>query len=295
MYEWHIGDPVDWGDGFMDVQNWGHGNDGDKDSQDHETSRELKREQYSRKAWDFCNEHKYELALHYINMALDLDSLNAGDWNKKAIILDFMGRYSEAEKCYDTSLGLSPNNLVFDNKARMLRYWAGNLIEESKKKPDGLATLYDAWEINRRAIDALPGDKSEENIENYLNQRNTIDFYINYEKEYRKNLETLKKYARSELFTIAGMHFYRNGINLEAGMALKLVREPENEFDRDAIAVYAEGEKIGYVANSDYTKYWMTSSASELKDGILGVAQAEYVLYLDRYADIQFAIGRIIK
>ena len=39
----------------------------------------------------------------------------------------------------------------------------------------------------------------------------------------------------------------------------------------------------------------MTSSASELKDGIQGVAHAEYVVYLDRYADIQFAIGRIVK
>ena len=25
MDEWHIGDTVDWGDGFMDAQNWGHG------------------------------------------------------------------------------------------------------------------------------------------------------------------------------------------------------------------------------------------------------------------------------
>ena len=23
MDEWHIGDPVDWGDGFMDAQKWG--------------------------------------------------------------------------------------------------------------------------------------------------------------------------------------------------------------------------------------------------------------------------------
>lgn len=28
MNEWHIGDPVDWGDGWMDAQNWGHGHDG---------------------------------------------------------------------------------------------------------------------------------------------------------------------------------------------------------------------------------------------------------------------------
>ena len=31
MDEWHIGDPVDWGDGFMDAQNWGHQYDDDED------------------------------------------------------------------------------------------------------------------------------------------------------------------------------------------------------------------------------------------------------------------------
>ena len=33
MDEWHIGDPVDWGDGWMDAQNWGHG--GDDGNDDH--------------------------------------------------------------------------------------------------------------------------------------------------------------------------------------------------------------------------------------------------------------------
>ena len=118
---------------------------------------------------------------------------------------------------------------------------------------------------------------------------NNIKKDIDYEKKYQKNVETINGYAKSELFTISGMQFYRTGINLSAGMALKLVREQENEFDRDAIAVYAKGEKIGYVANSEYTKYERTSSASELKNEIQSVAQAEYVVYLDRYADIQFA------
>ena len=31
MDEWHIGDPVDWGDGWMDAQNWGHGGDDEND------------------------------------------------------------------------------------------------------------------------------------------------------------------------------------------------------------------------------------------------------------------------
>lgn len=291
MYEWHIGDPVDWGDGFMDAQNQGYGND---DEEDDYFPDKLEADKYSRKAWDLCNQHKYEDALQYINLALDMNGLNAGNWNIKAIILDFMGRYSEAEECYNTSLGLSRNNLVCDNKARMLRYWAGELIEEAKKKPDGLPTLYDAWDINKRAIDALPGDKSEEKIGDYFSQRDTIDFYIDYEKKYQKNVESIKSHDKSELFTIAGRHFYTTGINPVPGMELKLVRESYNEFDRDAIAVFVDDEKIGYVANSDYTKYYLTSSASEIKDRIHGVASAEYVLYLERYANIQFAIGRLV-
>ena len=291
MYEWHIGDPVDWGDGFMDAQNQSYGND---DNEDDFLPNKLEADKYSRKAWNLCNQCKYESALQNINLALSMDGLNAGNWNIKAIILDFMGRYGEAEKCYDQSLRLSPQNLVFDNKARMLRYWAGNLIEEAKKKPDGIPTLNEAWEINRRAIDTLPGDKSEENIEDYFSQRDTIDFYIDYENKYHNNVETVKGYVKSDLFTITGMQFYKNNISLSPGMELKLVREPYNKFDPDAVEVFVGSEKIGYVANNDYTKSALTSAASEIKDRINGVAHAEYVLYLERYVDIQFAIGRLI-
>ena len=62
-----------------------------------------------------------------------------------------------------------------------------------------------------------------------------------------------------------------------------------------ATAVYAEDEKIGYVANNLYTKSELTSSASELQDKLQNTAQGSYLLYLERYADIQFPIGRIIK
>ena len=78
-------------------------------------------------------------------------------------------------------------------------------------------------------------------------------------------------------------------------MPLKLVKEPDNEFDKNAIAVYAEDEKIGYVANKEYTKFKLTSSASELQDKFQDVARAEYLFYLDRYADIQFNIGKVLK
>ena len=51
MYEWHIGDPVDWGDGFMDAQNQGYGNDDEED--DHFPDK-LEADKYSRKHGTFA-------------------------------------------------------------------------------------------------------------------------------------------------------------------------------------------------------------------------------------------------
>jgi hypothetical protein len=144
-------------------------------------------------------------------------------------------------------------------------------------------------------MNTLPGENSEENRDKYLDLRDSINFYIDYERKYQAKLETVKGYDKDELFTITGRNFYKTDVKLAPGMSLRLVKEPDNEFDRDAIAVYVEDEKIGYVANSDNTKFELTSSASELQDKIENVAQGSYLLYLERYAEIQFSIGRIVK
>lgn len=67
-------------------------------------------------------------------------------------------------------------------------------------------------------------------------------------------------------------------------MVLNLVREPDNEFDRDAIAVLYCGRKVGYVANSPNTVCSLTTSASELKIG--DNAYAEYVTKYKSMYDI---------
>lgn len=297
--EWQIGDPVDYTtDGWMDAQNWGHGNSDDDDEDERPVRRKgghSQKDEYLQMAWDCYMDFRDEEALHYINLSLEWHDRNPRGWNIKAIILESLERYGESEECYNRALELSPNSLFCDNKARMLKDWAFQLIEESKRMPDGRHKLAEAQKINERAINALPGENSEENIENYLDQKNTIAYCMNYEREFRKNLEALKSYPKDELFTIAGMHFYRNDVELVPGMSLKLVKEPENEFDGDAIAVYANDEKVGYVANSINTKCVLTSSASELKDRISDIAKGSYLLYLQRYSDIQYAIGRIIK
>ena len=141
-----------------------------------------KRDDYSKKAWDYYMDFKEAEALRYINLTLDLDSDNARNWNKKAIILEAMKRYPESEECYDKSLELAFDNLVSDNEVRMLYDWAYVLIDESKTQENGLNKLEKAKEINKKALETRLGKNSEESIDKYLNQRDAINRHISNEK-----------------------------------------------------------------------------------------------------------------
>ena len=134
MDEWHIGDPVDWGDGWMDAQNWGRRDSDDEDEEEDNTfdNTQFRINEYSKKAWDYYMDFKDEDALYYINLALDLDNRHANNWNRKAIILESLKRYEESEECYNRSLELSWQNIVSDNKARMLLIWHINYLKSQK-------------------------------------------------------------------------------------------------------------------------------------------------------------------
>ena len=93
----------------------------------------------------------------------------------------------------------------------------------------------------------------------------------------------------SELFTIAGRQFYKTNVKLTLGLPLKLVKEPDNEFDGDAIAVYLDDVKVGYVANNTRTSCYLTSLAKDIQ--ILDIAYAEYILYFG----YRYHIAEIIK
>ena len=54
--------------------------------------------------------------------------------------------------------------------------------------------------------------------------------------------------------TITGLDHYYGDEFIESGMTVKLIKDPENEHDSEAIKVEMDGlGKIGYVANSPYT------------------------------------------
>ena len=80
-------------------------------------------------------------------------------------------------------------------------------------------------------------------------------------------------------FTITGLKHYHGDGFLKKGMKVKLAKEPENEYDREAIRVELEGlGKIGYVANSPYTVIGESLSAGRLYDRIGKKARGEILL-----------------
>ncbi len=80
-------------------------------------------------------------------------------------------------------------------------------------------------------------------------------------------------------FTLTGTKYYHGKDFLKPGMKLKLEKEPDNEYDKEAIVVKIEGiGKIGHVANSPYTVLGESMSAGRIYDKIGDTAKAEVLL-----------------
>lgn len=84
----------------------------------------------AKEAWKLYMDYREEEALVLINRALKFNSRNPVWWNTKAIILEGLKRYDESKECYDRSLSLKRDNLVVDNKARMIKDWARQLSND---------------------------------------------------------------------------------------------------------------------------------------------------------------------
>ena len=76
--------------------------------------------------------------------------------------------------------------------------------------------------------------------------------------------------------TITGIHHYYGDKPFEIGRVVRLVKEPDNKHDDDAIRVELPFiETVGYVANSTSTVYRGTYSAGRIYDKIEDAAFAE--------------------
>ena len=81
-------------------------------------------------------------------------------------------------------------------------------------------------------------------------------------------------------FTITGTSHYHGQDFFEPKMTVALIKEPDNEYDKEAIKVELEGlGQVGHVANSPYTVLGESWSAGRLYDKMGDTAQAT-VLYV---------------
>lgn len=86
---------------------------------------------------------------------------------------------------------------------------------------------------------------------------------------------------KSAFITVTGTNHYFGKDFIEPKMTLKLIKEPDNDYDKEAIRVELPGlGKIGYVANSCYTVQGESISAGRLYDkiGDTAIATVKYVL-----------------
>ena len=83
-------------------------------------------------------------------------------------------------------------------------------------------------------------------------------------------------------FTIVGTYYHYGKDFLKPGMKVKLVKEPDNEVDSEAIRVEMPGLKvIGYVANSPKTVLGESMSSGRLYDKIGDMALGTVLYVID--------------
>ena len=83
-------------------------------------------------------------------------------------------------------------------------------------------------------------------------------------------------------FTIAGCDHYFGSDFMGKGMKVKLEKEPDNKYDKEAIQVKVKGlGKIGYVANSSFTVKGESMSAGRLYDKIGDKAKGKIMFVID--------------
>ncbi|MBQ7927360.1 MAG: hypothetical protein IJ287_01245 [Methanobrevibacter sp.] len=226
-------------------------------------------------------------ALTVINVAIENNDSNFEYFKLKAGILESLNRYSEASSAYDSAIKLNPSDELIKSKSEMLYRWANSLNDKNR-----------ALEIVTEAIELSGIEPEDANWERFWYLKGSILDCLGQPIESRicymkaegfadeiRELEGQMEYIKSTsdtLISITGTRFYFGIEIFKPGMTVELVREPENEHDRDAIRVEIDGEKVGYVANSEYTVMENIKSASDIKKMDLKKAEVVFI-YMDEH------------
>lgn len=230
---------------------------------------------YKEIAWTYKFQDNYKVAIKYIDEAIKFDFENSNYWNVKAIILEEMESFEESLECYNQAYEFEDDDIFIENKARMLKRWAQKLYDDDKK-------LGKAENMVEEAIEIISSIECDEDMVEYVALRSDIRQKL----AFKDQKGILKGIGRNNLVTITGTSYFGYP-NFEKGALLELVRESENEHDSNAVAVYMDGRKVGYVANTLNSSCNMTTMASNLDIGDSASAK-----YLMNYM-YEFRIARI--
>ena len=230
---------------------------------------------------------KFDEALSLVDRMLEKDS-DYKNWNLKGIILDNLSEYDNAIECFDNALRVSDDSEILINKVNSLYKWAKVSYFPDLKYDHSLRLIDEALEIIPESEDPsefyfLKAEVLESMGQRVESKKNYLIAYSEFEKlnEFQKQLDYLET-TNDLLVNITGSYYHN--YNPTEGEIVKLVKEPENEHDGDAIAVYLDNDKIGYVANSEYTLFDKVKSATKIKNDIPETCEAEIqFVYLDEY------------
>lgn len=250
------------------------------------------------KALKLKGEGKLKEALGVIDEALKEDSNDFQNWNAKALILDELSDYEKSIECFDKALRLNDTDFIRKNKADALYGYAKVTFF-----PD--ADYEKAMRLIDKAFECLPEDEDAseyyflkaEIFESLCQPIETRIYYLKAEGEFEKaeeissQLEFLRN-SEDVLITVSGTNFFKGTDPFKKGVVVNLVKQPDNEHDSDAIAIFIADEQVGYVANSPYTLIDGVKSASEIKF-IEDNQKAEVLFnFLERFVILRIIDGK---
>lgn len=237
---------------------------------------------------NLVNEGKFDEALTLINKLIENDSNDYENWYYKGIILDNLAEYEKAVESFKKALVLNDGDEIKTFIANSLYKWAKIAFFPDLEYQKALALIDEALEIIPKSEDSsefyfLKGEILEALKEPVEARKNYLIAYGEFDKlrEFEAQVDYLNN-NEDVLINITGSYFYN--FTPSAGQIVDLVKESENEYDSDAIAIYLDNKKVGYVANSEYTLMDGIKSASKINGLISDDAQAEILfVYLDEY------------
>ena len=238
---------------------------------------------------------EYLKAIEYFDKALEIFPKYQDPLFNKAIAYYYAGMYREALKWFNKSkdssrsirnyvilewIGDTFNELYKFNKAIKAYNEAIDIVNEDYEKTMNFHKQQRYDPPSDLYLNRLLDEKNERisDLEDRIDYTNKLKREVNIrlEKDCDEQSKFLKNIGKENFITITGTYFYDNP-KFEKGMKLKLIKEDNNEFDADAIAVYLDDVKVGYVANSTRTACYLTSQAKDIQ--IQDTAYAKYMFY----------------